>query len=61
MKVKLTTFACLRCGHKWHPKQEKVPVRCAFCKTPYWNTESRLGTSEVAGRHDKECAGCREA
>lgn len=27
---------CLRCGHEWPTKLER-PVRCAKCRTPYWD------------------------
>ncbi len=37
MKIKLPTLKCLRCGHKWYPKREEMPLRCAKCKSPYWN------------------------
>lgn len=33
--VKVT---CLRCGHQWFPYHPGTPIRCARCKTPYWNT-----------------------
>ena len=41
MKVWLPRFQCLRCGHSWHPKAEAVPLRCAKCKTPYWDTHKK--------------------
>jgi hypothetical protein len=28
---------CLRCGFAWVKRTAGVPVRCAKCKTPYWN------------------------
>ena len=30
---------CLRCGHKWRPRQDKLPLVCPNlkCKSPYWN------------------------
>lgn len=27
---------CLRCNHEWASKNPH-PIRCAKCKTPYWN------------------------
>lgn len=30
---------CERCGHKWDTL--KVPIRCAKCKSPYWNVKRR--------------------
>ena len=32
-----TQPSCLRCGHKWESQNER-PLRCAKCKTPYWDT-----------------------
>jgi Zn finger protein HypA/HybF involved in hydrogenase expression len=36
-KVKIEVFRCVceRCEHEW--KSEKLPIRCAKCKSPYWN------------------------
>ena len=30
---------CKRCGHKWRPRQNKLPKVCPNpkCKSPYWN------------------------
>jgi len=30
---------CLRCGHNWRPKSDKLPKVCPNpkCKSPYWN------------------------
>jgi predicted Zn-ribbon and HTH transcriptional regulator len=39
--IKLPTLKCLRCGHTWHPYREKMPLRCARCRTPYWNKPKR--------------------
>lgn len=33
-------FVCKRCGHEWASKREH-PIRCAKCKTPYWDTERK--------------------
>jgi len=59
MKVKLPKFECLRCGHKWSPKNDEVPLRCAFCKSPYW--KKAMDRASVGGhKHEQECMGCRE-
>ena len=34
---KLSTLTCLRCGHSWIPRQERLPLRCGKCGSPYWN------------------------
>lgn len=31
-------YKCLRCGWEWGSRLGK-PVRCASCRTPYWDTE----------------------
>ena len=31
---------CLRCEYEWPSRKEK-PLRCAKCKTPYWNIPKR--------------------
>lgn len=40
-KVLISTFKCLRCGHDWHPRSNRVPLRCGKCKSPYWNVPSK--------------------
>jgi rubredoxin len=32
------TLKCLRCGHEWG-SDNPHPVRCAKCKSPYWDKE----------------------
>ena len=59
MKIKLPKFKCLRCGHEWSPKKEEKPLRCAFCKSPYWE-KAPTNESGLAGRHAEDCVGCRE-
>lgn len=60
MKLDLPTFECLRCGHRWHPKKEEVPVCCAFCKSPYWQKPSEK-PSEALERHQKKCEACKRS
>lgn len=55
MNVKLPTFECMRCGHKWHPEKEEVPRVCAYCKSPYYQSVSMRGLSPQRRRHDHEC------
>ena len=33
---KVFVSICGRCGHTWRPRRGK-PLRCAKCKSPYWN------------------------
>lgn len=55
MKLKLPTFECQRCEHKWHPEKEEVPKVCAYCKSPYYKSVSMRGPSPQKGRHAKDC------
>lgn len=54
-KVKLPTFECLRCSHKWHPDKEEVPKVCGYCKSPYYKSTSMRGPSPQEKRHAAEC------
>ncbi len=45
----ITQLFCLRCGHKWFPKSQKLPVHCASCNSPNWNKPKI-----VAGARGKE-------
>ena len=40
--VILPILTCLRCGHRWYPKQERLPIRCPKCGSPYWNKPKRV-------------------
>jgi predicted Zn-ribbon and HTH transcriptional regulator len=44
--VKLPTLACLRCGHRWHPRKDASPLRCPKCKNPYWNRKRERKTEK---------------
>ncbi len=32
-----TVWKCDVCKHEWLSRDESKPLRCASCKTPYWN------------------------
>lgn len=50
-QIRLPTFTCQRCGHTWYPRRELVPLRCAKCKTPYWDRVRKEATPrKVQGR-----------
>ncbi len=34
-------FKCLRCEHEWASRNQR-PLRCAKCKTPYWDKPRRI-------------------
>ena len=37
---------CLRCGKKWRAHKAKPPMRCAGCRSPYWQTPRKLLAGE---------------
>jgi len=39
----LEELVCLRCGHKWKPRNNTKPKVCPnpTCKSPYWDTPRR--------------------
>ncbi len=34
---KVQTFECLRCEHKWTPRQSGPVLQCPNCKSLKWN------------------------
>ena len=36
-EVILKGYICERCKHKWVPRENKIPLVCPNCKSPYWN------------------------
>lgn len=58
-KIKLPKFTCLRCGHEWAPKKPEKPLRCAYCKSPYWEKPPSQ-ESVLAGKHDEVCTDCHK-
>jgi predicted Zn-ribbon and HTH transcriptional regulator len=38
--VVLPVFKCNLCGHEWYPRLPEKPLRCASCKSPYWDRPS---------------------
>ena len=46
--VMLMDYAnCLRCGHRWVRRQEREPVQCPECRSPFWNRKRARGQVEV--------------
>src|ERR1700734_3344464 len=35
--VSIEGWHCEVCGHDWKSRRPDKPVRCAKCKTPYWD------------------------
>lgn len=46
----LTALNCKRCGHKWFPRAEKLPVACPKCKSPYWNKSRKKEITVIQRR-----------
>lgn len=43
---------CKRCGHEWATKNPR-PLRCASCKTPYWDRERKSELGKITSQsHD---------
>ncbi|MBI4116831.1 hypothetical protein HY449_03750 [Candidatus Pacearchaeota archaeon] len=40
-EVMLKGFICERCKHKWFPRNDKIPLVCPKCKSPYWNKQRK--------------------
>lgn len=38
----ITENHCLRCGHVWFPRSEKIPINCPRCHSPSWNKERKV-------------------
>ena len=35
-------WKCDVCNHEWLSRDGNKPLRCAGCKTPYWNKKAEL-------------------
>ena len=51
VEIVLQMVSCLRCGYRWPPRKNKLPAKCARCRSKYWNTPyspnaSRLQTNK---------------
>lgn len=51
MEIRLSGFQCQKCGHQWRPRKPGIPVRCAACKSPYWNRPRQEETSQSQGHN----------
>jgi predicted Zn-ribbon and HTH transcriptional regulator len=40
--LRLPEFICQICGWKWHPRRPEWPLRCAKCKSAYWQRGRRF-------------------
>lgn len=36
-QVSITGWSCDVCGWRWSSRTDRKPLRCAKCKTPYWD------------------------
>ena len=35
--IKIDGYMCERCAHKWASRNDRIPIVCPKCKSPYWN------------------------
>ena len=40
-KVTRKVWKCDRCGHEWLSRDNERPLRCASCKSPYWDVPKK--------------------
>lgn len=50
MEIKITKLKCLRCGHSWFPRSEKLPSVCGKCKSKYWREKVKYPTISKASK-----------
>jgi len=46
-------WKCDVCNHEWLSRDESKPMRCASCKTPYWDKSSEVGQARESMRLKK--------
>ena len=40
-EITLKGYQCERCNHKWAPRDDKKPIVCPKCKSPYWDRKRK--------------------
>jgi len=55
------TLTCYRCGHSWHPRGPRKPLKCPQCCSTLWDVprdlHDELGIQNIEmafGRNDDE-------
>jgi predicted Zn-ribbon and HTH transcriptional regulator len=48
--IRTKVWVCARCGHEWLDRKGQKPLRCAKCKSPYWDTPKRRKHAEGPDR-----------
>jgi len=43
----ITIHKCLRCGHEWPSRLERLPKVCPKCNSPYWNKTKWKGVGKM--------------
>jgi len=46
VKFEVEGYECLRCRHKWIPKNVKKPKTCPHCRSPYWDVPRKNETKK---------------
>ena len=36
------TLTCYRCGHSWHPRGTRKPLKCPLCTSTLWDVPRDL-------------------
>ena len=42
-RMALPRLTCLRCGHRWIPRSDRMPTVCPKCKSAYWSRPRKEG------------------
>lgn len=49
--ITLLGWECIRCKHRWIPRNERKPTVCPKCKSVYWDTERIRSKNMVEKSH----------
>ena len=49
-----TVWKCDVCDHEWLSRDENKPLRCANCKTPYWDKTRRTNLTKDKRKHIRQ-------
>jgi len=43
---KVPVYKCEVCDHEWQSETGEKPLRCAKCKTPYWDRAKKAAAKQ---------------
>lgn len=55
-RIKVTICICTRCGGSWRARFARIPLKCLYCKSPYWNQARTRKVRTVAAKFDPKAA-----